>query len=96
MLAKTKGKADQAKCRALKRVLANASKRSPYDYKNAMPIKRPLSWSYLPPRYTRAVHHALIVPTLSLTTKQSVSDSGIALLLVLHSRLQDTRVGKID
>jgi hypothetical protein len=33
---------------------------------------------------------------LGLTTKQSLSDSGIALLLVLHSRLQDTRVGKID
>jgi hypothetical protein len=27
---------------------------------------------------------------------EHLSDSGIALLLVLHSRLQDTRVGKID
>jgi hypothetical protein len=50
----------------------------------------------LPPSKTRTIHHARIVPTLSLTTKQSLSDSGIALLLVLHSRLQDTRVGKID
>jgi len=45
-----------------------------------------------PPRLTEpsiaAIHHAGIgVPTLSLSTKQSLSDSGIALMLVLHSRL---------
>jgi hypothetical protein len=50
----------------------------------------------LPPRKTRTIHHVRIVPTLSLATKQSLSDSGIALLLVLHSRLQDTWVRKID
>jgi hypothetical protein len=48
----------------------------------------------------RVVHHAgVVVPTLRLTTEQSLSESGIALLLQmllrLHSRLQDTRVRKI-
>ena len=50
----------------------------------------------LPSIESAAMHHVLAVPTLCLSAKQSLSDSGIALLLVLlHSRLQDTRVYKI-
>lgn len=41
------------------------------------------------------IHHARIVPTLTLTAIH-LSDSGIALLLVLHSRVQDTWVGNIE
>ena len=59
--------------------------------------KTPATFAMLPSPVSRTVHHArIVVPTLSLSTKQSLSDSGIALLLVLHSRLQDTRVRKID
>lgn len=50
----------------------------------------------LPPAKLVAVHHSgVIVPTLSLTPKTSLCDSGVALLLVLHSRLQYARVCKI-
>jgi hypothetical protein len=51
---------------------------------------------------SRVVHHAGVgVPTLRLTTEQSLSESGIALLLLqmllrLHPRLQDARVRKIN
>lgn len=52
----------------------------------------------LPPPVPLAVHHTRVVPTLRLASEQSLSDSSIALLLllVLHSRLQDTRVRKIN
>lgn len=77
--------------------LANAIRNENHIYKTH-PDKRPPFQSYLPPGkpVVATIHHVRIVPTLSLTTKQSLSDSGIALLLVLHSRLQDTRVRKID
>lgn len=64
---------------------------------NAPPL---LHWHYkkgLPSAvYATPVHHAGVVPTLGLTAIQPLSDSGAgSLLLVLHSRLQDTRVRKI-
>jgi hypothetical protein len=42
------------------------------------------------------VHHVGVVPTLALATKQSMAGSGIALRLVLHPCLKDTRVRKIN
>jgi hypothetical protein len=51
--------------------------------------------SKLPSPITGIIHHVGVVPTLTLTAKQTLSDSGAALRLVLHSRLQDTRVCKI-
>ena len=42
------------------------------------------------------VHHVRIVPTLALTTKQPLAGSCVALRLMLHSCLQDTRVRKIN
>ncbi len=50
----------------------------------------------LPPCIIGVVHHVRVVPTLALTSKQSLADSGIALRLVLHPCLQDARVHKID
>ena len=62
--------------------------------------QRASSASSSPRPVTRVVHHGGIgVPTLRLATEQSLSETGIALLLQmllgLHSRLQDTRVRKI-
>jgi hypothetical protein len=49
----------------------------------------------LPPGISGIVHHVGVVPTLALTTKQSMARSGIALRLMLHPGLKDTRVRKI-
>lgn len=43
----------------------------------------------------RVVQHVGVVPTLGLASKQPRSDPGIALLMMLDSRLQDARVRKI-
>ena len=48
----------------------------------------------LPPAEPTAVHQARIVPTLTLTTKEPLPRGGAGLLV--HSRLQNTRVRKID
>ena len=50
----------------------------------------------LPPGIIGVVHHVGVVPTLALAPKQALAGPGIALRLVLHPRLQDARVHKID
>lgn len=61
-------------------------------------MQRPSSSrSWLPStKVVGVVHRVLIVPTLALTTEQPLSDSSIALGLVLHPCLKDTRVRKIN
>lgn len=58
-----------------------------------------LSIKRLPPSVigtSTTIHHVRVVPTLTLPSKQPLSDAGIgALLLVRQTRLQDTRVRKI-
>lgn len=50
-------------------------------------------------REPTVVHHGRVVPTLALTSKQALPDSGVTLrlvLLLLHPGLQDAWVRKID